>query len=138
MSANKLLGTGALIAGILTAGALALLSGCGGTSASLPTPTAKSVEYAERNGQVTTLPTLKLGRKLYIGRCGACHGLKSAKFLTPHDWPEMVARMAGNAQLTPDQQRAVTQYLVSASAAAYDTTAAAAPKPEVAKPSPAP
>ncbi|MDB5051405.1 MAG: hypothetical protein JWO30_4476 [Fibrobacteres bacterium] len=102
-----------------------VLSGCAG-SGPVPAPTAKNVEYAGRNGQVTTLATLKVGRKLYIGRCSACHGLKDPKAITPADWPEMVERMASNAKLTPDQQRAVTQYLVSVSAAAHDTTATAA------------
>ncbi len=115
----------ALLLPLMAAAAL-LLAACGGAAA-IPNPTAKSVEYAQRNGQVTTLPTLKLGRKLYLSRCSSCHNLKAPKFLAPRDWPEMVERMAGNAQLTADQQRAVTQYLVSASAAAYDTSSVANP-----------
>jgi hypothetical protein len=108
----------------LAAAAALLLSGCGGTGA-FPAPTAKNVEYAQRNGQVTTLEALKLGRKLYIGRCSGCHSLKKPAFLSPQDWPEMVGRMADNAHLTADQQRAVTQYIVSASAAVRDTATSA-------------
>jgi cytochrome c5 len=115
-------------AAALTAAFAAVLSGCAGSGA-VPAPTAKNVEYAGRNGQVTTLATLKVGRKLYIGRCSACHNLKNPKSLAPAEWPEMVERMASNAKLTPDQQRAVTQYLVSVSAAAHDTTAMATTKP---------
>ena len=104
------------------------LAGCAGNSA-IPAPTAKNVELAGRNGQATTLSTLKVGRNLYIGRCGACHSLKDPAFLAPADWPEMVGRMAENAKINADQQRAITQYLVSISAAAHDTSAApAAPK----------
>ncbi len=99
-------------------------SGCAGAGA-VPAPTAKNVEYAGRHGQVTTLPTLKVGRKLYIGRCSACHGLKDPKSISPEDWPDMVQRMADNAKVTPDQQRAITQYLVSVSAAARDTSSSA-------------
>ena len=105
----------------LIAGALALaLAGCAGNT-SVPKPTAKNVELAGRNGQVTTLATLKVGRNLYIGRCGACHSLKNPASLTPADWPDMVGRMADNAKINPDQQRAITQYLVSVSALARDT-----------------
>jgi len=106
-----------------------LLSGCAGTSA-IPVPTPKLVEYADRNGQATSLATLTLGRKLYIRRCSACHNLKRPETLLAADWPEMVGRMVTNAEINPDQQRAITQYLVAAAAAAQDTAnAAAAPAP---------
>jgi hypothetical protein len=112
-----------------------VISGCAGSSGAIPAPTAKNVEYAGRNGQVTTLSALKVGRKLYISRCSSCHGLKAPESLTPQDWPEMVERMASNAKVNPDQQRAITQYLVSVSAAARDTSAvptAARPAPDAA------
>jgi mono/diheme cytochrome c family protein len=96
------------------------LSGCAGPSR-LPAPTAKNIALAERHGEVTTLPALKLGRKLYISRCSSCHGLHDPGFLPPAEWPEMVARMAENAKVNADQQRAITQYLVSVSAATHDS-----------------
>lgn len=104
------------------AAAVLFLSGCAGTS-KVPVPTAKHVEIAGRNGQVTTLGTLKVGRSLYIGRCGACHSLKEPGFLPPADWPEMVAHMADNAKINEDQQRAITQYLVAVSAALQEGSA---------------
>jgi mono/diheme cytochrome c family protein len=100
-------------------GMIALISGCAGTK-TVPMPTAKDVEYANRNGQATSLAALNQGRKLYIRRCSACHNLKDPASLTPADWPEMVDRMATNAELNPDQKRAITQYLVGVSAAAHD------------------
>jgi cytochrome c5 len=118
-----------IISGISGALALCLLagspilSGCAGSSR-LPAPTAKNVALAERHGEVTTLPALKLGRKLYVSRCSSCHGLVDPKFLTPAEWPEMVARMAENAKVNADQQRAITQYLMSVSAATHDSTGA--------------
>lgn len=115
----------------------ALLAGCAG-SGPVPAPTAKNVEYAGRNGQATTLEALKVGRKLYIGRCAACHNLKDPKSIAPADWPEMVERMASNAKITPDQQRAITQYVVSISAAARDESAPAAPKTGAPEAAPAP
>ncbi|MEO6098192.1 MAG: hypothetical protein ABIW76_22005 [Fibrobacteria bacterium] len=116
----------------LAAGAL-LLSGCAGSS-QVPAPTAKNVALAERHGEVTTLPALKVGRKLYISRCSSCHGLEAPESLTPAEWPEMVARMAENAKVNADQQRAITQYLVSVSAAAQDSTAVAPGAPQAAPP----
>lgn len=104
------------------------LAGCAGSSR-IPQPTAKHVELAGRNGQVTTLEALKVGRSLYIGRCGACHSLKDPGFLDPGDWPGMVERMTENAKLSPDQQRAITQYLVGVSAAMHGDSASAAPAP---------
>jgi hypothetical protein len=41
----------------------------------------------------------------------------------------MVDRMASNAELTEDQKRAITQYLVSVSAIAHDTASSADAKP---------
>lgn len=108
------------------AAALLFLAGCAGTSR-IPHPTAKHVELAERNGQVTTLAALKVGRSLYISRCAACHALKEPGFLDPGDWPGMVERMSENAKLNPDQQRAITQYLVGVSAAMHAGDSASAP-----------
>ena len=108
----------------------ALLSiGCAGPG-TFPAPTAKNVAYAERHGQVTTLPTLKVGRKLYISRCSSCHGLKAPESLSPEEWPDMVRRMAENSKITPDQERAITHYLVSVSAAVRDTAAGTASMPK--------
>ena len=108
----------------------ALLSyGCAGPG-TFPAPTAKNVAYAERHGQVTTLPTLKVGRKLYISRCSSCHGLKAPEFLSPEEWPDMVRRMADNSKITPDQERAITHYLVSVSAAVRDAAAGTASTPK--------
>ena len=122
----------ALAAILASLGLAALaLSGCAG-SGSIPAPTAKHVEYAGRNGQVTTLASLNMGRKLYIGRCSACHGLKDPAALAPAEWPDMVARMAENAKINEDQKRLVTQYLVSISAAARDTAATASQPPAAA------
>jgi hypothetical protein len=105
-----------------------LFAGCAGNSR-IPHPTAKHVELAERNGQVTSLGALKVGRSLYISRCGACHSLKEPGLLDPQDWPGMVERMAENAKLNPDQQRAITQYLVGASAAMHGGDSASASPP---------
>lgn len=108
----------------LVAATILALAGCAGGISAIPIPTAKNVELAGRHGQPTTLPALKVGRSLYISRCGSCHSLHKPGFLVPADWPEMVERMVENSEINPDQQRAITHYLVSASAAIHDTTAA--------------
>jgi mono/diheme cytochrome c family protein len=72
------------------------------------------------------LGALKVGRSLYIGRCGSCHSLKEPGFLTPAEWPDMVAHMAENAKINEDQQRAITQYLVAVSAALHEGSEAPA------------
>lgn len=106
-----------------------LFNGCAGPGL-FPAPTAKNVAYAERHGQVTTLPTLKVGRKLYISRCSSCHDLKAPEFLAPEEWPDMVRRMADDAEITPDQERAIIHYLVSVSAAVRDTADGTASTPK--------
>lgn len=106
-----------------------ILAGCAGSA--VPVPTAKHVELAGRNGQATSLSALKVGRTLYIGRCGSCHSLKDPGVLSPGEWPEMVEDMADNAKINADQQRAITQYLVAISASlrepAADSSASAPP-----------
>jgi hypothetical protein len=109
---------------LLAAGLMALVSGCAGTKA-VPVPTVKHVQYASSNGYATTLPALNQGRKLYITRCSSCHNLKAPASLSAAEWPDMVERMATNAELNDVQKRAITQYLVAIAAAAQDTSSAA-------------
>lgn len=108
-----------IAAGIVPIGLLAACAGGG----PLPAPNAKHVELAERNGQVTTLAALKVGRSLYIGRCGSCHTLKDPALLTPAEWPQMVRDMAEGSEINADQERAITQYLVAVSAAMREENA---------------
>ena len=100
-----------------------LLAACAG-SVQVPAPTAKNVEYAGRNGQVTSLAALKVGRisrrplfRLPFSQASESPGARRMA--------GMVERMAPDAKLNEDQQRAVTQYLVSVSAIAHDTASAA-------------
>ncbi len=82
----------------------------------IPAPTERDVAVAGRLGLATSLETLALGRKLYVRRCSSCHSLRKPTQLLPLEWPEMVKRMATNANLKPDQQLAITHYLVAISA----------------------
>jgi mono/diheme cytochrome c family protein len=64
----------------------------------------------------TATPTQDIakGKALVESRCSTCHGLAQvqAKRLDPVGWQALVQRMVNNgAQLTPDQQQLVVEYL---------------------------
>lgn len=101
-----------------------LLIGCAGRS--IPEPTAKHVEFAEKGGYPSTLPSLRNGRKLYVNRCSGCHTLHGPAQFSSRDWPQIVLDMQSNAEINEDQARDVTRYLV-ALAAAHE--ASGAPRP---------
>jgi mono/diheme cytochrome c family protein len=103
----------------------ALLAACAATN--IPQPTQKSVEYGGRNGQATTLASLKHGRTLYVGRCGSCHALHQPSEFPASEWPKLVEGMAVNGQLNEDQRRDITAYLVAVAAQMQDTTQAPPP-----------
>jgi hypothetical protein len=125
------------LAALAASAAAALLVSCAGNA--VPQPTAKSVEFAERNGQNTSLASLKHGRTLYVGRCSACHALHQPREFKAESWPQIVQGMASNAQLNVDQERDVTAYLVAVSAQALDTAQAPPPsRPGPSAPSPYP
>jgi hypothetical protein len=105
--------------------ACSLLSACAGGSRSIPDPTAKHLEYAEKSGYPSTLPSLKNGRRLYVNRCSDCHTLHAPTAYTAAQWPTIVLDMASNAEINEDQIRDITRYLVAVSAA----SAPAAPPP---------
>lgn len=100
----------------------ALLAACAGTN--VPQPTAKSLEFAQRNGQNTTLASLKHGRTLYVGRCSACHSLHQPREYAAGNWPRLVEGMAVNAQINVDQERDITAYLVALAAELRDSAQA--------------
>lgn len=93
-----------------------LLAGCAGGARSIPDPTAKHLEYAEKNGYPSTLPSLKNGRRLYVNRCSGCHTLHKPESFSAKEWPAIVQDMASNAEINEDQVRDITRYLVAVSA----------------------
>lgn len=120
--------------GALAAALGALLWACAGAPPA-PQPTAKTVELAGRNGQVTSLAALKHGRTLYVGRCGECHELYRPSAYSPQSWPGLVDQMTVNAELSEDHRRDITAYLVAASAESRDTGRTAPRAPAAAEPS---
>lgn len=105
-----------------------LLSACAGSRA-IPDPTAKHIEYAERYGYASTLPSLKNGRRLYVNRCSNCHTLHAPSAFTPLQWPTLVQDMANNAEINETQILDITRYLVAVSAAAHPASAPAQTAP---------
>jgi hypothetical protein len=59
---------------------------------------------------------LSMGHEVFVSRCLECHTLPSVGKYSSAEWPHLVARMAGRANLTASDQRAVTGYLRAASA----------------------
>ncbi|SRR6266404_1068345 len=59
---------------------------------------------------------LSMGREVFVSRCLECHTLPSVRKYSRNEWPHLVARMAGRANLTTSDQRAVIGYLRAASA----------------------
>jgi hypothetical protein len=109
------------------------LAACAG-SGSIPDPTAKHVEYAERGGYPATLPSLKNGRRLYVNRCSGCHNLYKPSAYPPGDWPRIVLDMQGNAELNEVQLVDITRYLVAMSLAAREPSPAAPASPSPSAP----
>lgn len=109
--------------GLAAGAAILALAGCASTK-SIPQPTAKHLEYAQRNGQVTSLETLMHGRSLYVTRCSACHRLHKPREYFSGRWPKLVADMVKNAEINDAQRRDITEYLVAVAAVEQDSIAA--------------
>jgi len=58
---------------------------------------------------------LQNGRRLFVSRCLECHSLPSVAKHSPDEWPHLVSRMAGRANLSAADQSAITAYLRAAS-----------------------
>ena len=59
--------------------------------------------------------TLSQGRALFVSRCLECHTLPSVTKHSPNQWPHLVSRMSGRANLTASEKEAITAYLRAAS-----------------------
>jgi len=97
-----------------------LIIGCVGPG-SIPLPTQKYVEFANRNGHVTSLDSLTLGRSLFLQRCSECHNLKRPTKMPATRWPDVVRDMAVDGKIPPEQQKLITQYLVTVASVIEDS-----------------
>ena len=60
---------------------------------------------------------LQNGRRLFVSRCLECHTLPRVTKYTREQWPHLVSRMSGRANLSASDQEAITFYLRAASSA---------------------
>jgi len=58
---------------------------------------------------------LATGRNLFVSRCLECHTLPSVTKHSPDEWPTLVSRMSGRANLSASDQSAIIAYLRAAS-----------------------
>ena len=96
--------------------ATSLLVGACATGDFAPPPMVTPSLVARARFDRLSAPELTMGRDVFVSRCLECHTLPSAAKYSRDEWPHLVARMAGRANLTMADQRAVTGYLRAASA----------------------
>jgi hypothetical protein len=58
---------------------------------------------------------LATGRNLFVSRCLECHTLPSVTKHSSDEWPHLVSRMSGRANLSVGEQAAIVAYLRAAS-----------------------
>lgn len=103
--------------------AAATITAC---AAALDHPTAQDVEWASSRWPDTSLQDLRHGRSLYVEKCAGCHNLPLPGAYSPDEWEGYVAYMTADAKLTPDEQLAITRFLIAASARARGVPASPA------------
>lgn len=96
-----------------------LLGGCVSVDQLAP---AVSPRMAEVGG--TSAATLESGRRLYTGRCAACHSIDPVTKHSPDRWRAIIDDMADEAELTASEKSAVLAYVLAARSVAGTNTAA--------------
>jgi cytochrome c1 len=61
---------------------------------------------------------LQSGRRLFVSRCLECHTLPQITKYNREQWPHLVSRMSGRANLSASEQAAIVAYLRAASVSA--------------------
>ena len=56
-------------------------------------------------------PVVAEGRRLYLGRCTACHSPERVLDYSPTEWRELMPEMARESKLDAAQERAVMAYV---------------------------
>lgn len=87
--------------------AAAVLMGCA-ASGVIPVPDEAD---AARSG--VTVEALRQGRERYVSRCGGCHRLYPPSHARREEWPKVLERMREFMDLTPEDERLVSDYLVT-------------------------
>ncbi len=61
----------------------------------------------------TTVEQLNAGRAIYVAKCTGCHSAHPPSNFAATEWPAHVADMRMDAKLTPEDESAITRYLVT-------------------------
>lgn len=105
-----------------------LTFGCGfPKSGPVPGPvSADTVAAAKAKNLSASEESLATGRELFVNKCNNCHGHPDVNYKSEAEWPEVVKRMGGKADLDAKQSDAVLQFILANHA---NVTAAPAPAP---------
>jgi hypothetical protein len=80
-----------------------------------PPPEVSPALVANARDDQADANVLATGRKLFVSRCLECHTLPSATQHSRDEWPHLVNRMSGRANLSASEQAAIVAYLRAAS-----------------------
>ena len=101
-----------LLVGLVSLSTVALLlTSCETYLKSAPLVTVAFVQAGAR--QKADERTLAEGRKVFLNRCIGCHALPDVAHYDSSRVPRIVGWMSDRARLTPEQQDALTKYLLT-------------------------
>jgi hypothetical protein len=80
-----------------------------------PPPEVSPALIANARPDHASAQELETGRNLFVSRCLECHTLPPARKYSPGEWPHLVDRMSGRANLSAGEQAAIVAYLRAAS-----------------------
>ena len=80
-----------------------------------PPPTVSPALISNAHSDHVDAGQLQNGRRLFASRCLECHTLPPVTKYTPEQWPHLVSRMSGRANLSAGEQAAIVAYLRAAS-----------------------
>ena len=66
-------------------------------------------------------PETEAGRAIYSAKCHSCHRLYKPDRVTPEKWPALLDKMSEKAKLTPDEEKAVLDWIFAVSAPAHES-----------------
>ena len=62
-------------------------------------------------------PETETGRAIYSAKCHSCHRLYKPDRVAPEKWPALLDKMSEKAKLTPDEEKAVLDYVLASQSA---------------------
>lgn len=97
--------------GLALTGVSALaVTACGGSAIS-----PDMVQRAQSHDASASEATMMKGKQLFESKCATCHALPAPASHTAEEWPEWVKKMAPQAKISGDDEKAVLHYLLGAS-----------------------